>query len=318
MQNNIQLLKPRDLGQVIRDSFGFLKLTFKPFSTVLLLGVLPFILLGGYLYSSFIFNTLSNLPGLNEGYVTRTPSGLVSRVLPAVLALMLGTVVLYLASIETFFKYEKSETGTITSADIFDGIKSDLLRFISFIILAILISVLSLIVISIAMGLLVSLASMASTVVGGILGIVFFCGFIYLGLAFIFTPVIFLRERCDLITAFSRSFLLIKGHWWQTFGILFVMYIVIYLMMLVLALPFYIFVFASAFSGIKTGNALPQIGNWGAVYLTFLFCFTTLVSSVFHNAVMLQYYSLTEQKYGENVMQRIQNMNQLDSESFKA
>lgn len=313
MQNNIQLLKPRNLGLVIRDSFSFLKINFKPFAQVLLIGVLPFILLGGFLYSSFIFGMLGTIS--NPAEQANQLSGMFAKVVPAALSILLGTTVLFVAIMETFFVYEKSETGSITAADIFRGIKGDILRFFVFVILSIIVGILSIIILSILSGIFVGIAGMGSSVLGFLAAILVFGGFMYLTIAFIFSPIIFLRERCDLITAFSRSFLLIKGHWWQTFGILFVMYIIVYGLIIIAALPFYAYTFFTTLSGIKTGMSFPQLGNWGAVYLAFLFCFTTVIGTLFHNAVILQYYSLTEQKYGENVMQQINNLNVTDSES---
>ena len=312
MQNNIQLLKPRNLGLVIRDSFSFLKINFKPFAQVVLIVVLPFIILGGFLYSSFIFGIFGSIgkPAEQAAQV----SGMFAKVIPAILSILVGTTVLFVAILETFFVYEKSETGIITAADIFRGIKADILRFFAFVILGIIIGVLSVIILSILSGIFVGIVGMGGSAFGFLAAMVVLVGFIYLTLGFIFSPIIFLRERCDLITAFGRSFLLIKGHWWQTFGILLVMYIIVYGLIIVAALPFYAYTFFTSFSGIKTGQAFPQMGNWGAVYLAFLFCFVTIIGTLFHNAVILQYYSLTEQKYGENIMQQINNLDVTDSE----
>jgi hypothetical protein len=157
----------------------------------------------------------------------------------------------------------------------------------------------------------------------------FFGGFIVLfmalilGFVFCMLPGIYLWPIFGLIFpimvvengtfgyAFSRSFQLIKGNWWPTFGIVLVTYIIVAVAMLAVAIP--ALLIGGAFTLLSTVNML-QVYGLAIVIVTHLFQFLYVIPMI---SIMLIYFNLTEQKEHGTLLERIMNLGKHDPEVSK-
>lgn len=71
---------------------------------------------------------------------------------------------------------------------------------------------------------------------------------IYLSIVLSMLTLIIVMEGDPLFEAISRSFYLIKGKWWSTFGLLFVMSIIVTIMQFAFNIPTYVITFTRAFN----------------------------------------------------------------------
>lgn len=306
MENKIQLLKPRNFGDVMNETFAFVRQVFVPLIQVIIYLVLPVLIVGSYFYARYMSSIMSIMGNTDPLAARQAVMNSAANIFIGMGGIMLASILLYLAVIETFLKYEASSDGKITATDIFDGMKKDFFAFIGYLILF---SLILFLVMLVLIGLTVAVFSMGSKVVGVLLGFALFFGFFYLMFTVAFTPFIYMRERNGIIEAMSRAFYLIKGHWWQTFGIFFATYMVVYLASLVFIIPFYAIFFTGIMHGIKNGGAPSfEMGTWGTISLMFMFCGMFVLSCLIHMSLTIQYYSLVERKDGVDVMQQIENL----------
>jgi len=145
---------------------------------------------------------------------------------------------------------------------------------------------------------------------------------IYYGIRISFYPLIIVREKVNVFTAIKRSFDIVKGHWWQTFGLLVVFGIINYLISNIINTVL-------GFLGIRifdptvlVGGEIPQIGTIVIV----AFVITQFVISVLSNmfsqtALFAQYGNLLEEKEGIGLKEKVEQIgktsdNEKDEEDF--
>jgi ABC-type phosphate transport system permease subunit len=114
-----------------------------------------------------------------------------------------------------------------------------------------------------------------------------------------------MQENIGLFDAISRCFSLIKGYWWQTAGILFVLYVLVSMISYVFAIPVWIiivglFAFSAENSGLLT-ILLPILS-------TLVIVPSLVVYALFPVAQALQYYNLVERKEAAGLREKIEDL----------
>jgi hypothetical protein len=112
----------------------------------------------------------------------------------------------------------------------------------------------------------IAVDSVALGFVGGFLifaGILFA---VYLGISFAFTVPAISWEDADVIESFKRSWALVRGNWWRTFGILILMGMMVSFAASIIMTPFYLIflwdffqAYFEAISSMTSGTADPAI-----------------------------------------------------------
>jgi hypothetical protein len=120
-------------------------------------------------------------------------------------------------------------------------------------------------------------------------------------------------ERVAYFEAISRCFLLIRGKWWSTFGLIFVMSIlqtiINYIITIPLAIPSFIATmhsienntFSDQSTSFATFSGIVQMVSFFTSFL--LSCLTTI-------AIAFQYFNLVEMKEAKGLLSRIDNIGQ--------
>ncbi|UKT63772.1 hypothetical protein [Pedobacter mucosus] len=131
---------------------------------------------------------------------------------------------------------------------------------------------------------------------------VFFCvvPFFYLFpfVAMMFPIMVF--ENGSLGYSFGRSFKIIKDNFWITFGTLFIMWIIVYACMTFIVLPSTIF----SMIGVFTHNT-PHISVAATLITTVLQSLCQVFTIIPIVTITLSYFSLVEQKESAGLMERI-------------
>jgi len=130
-------------------------------------------------------------------------------------------------------------------------------------------------------------------------------------LAVLLSPIfiIMVKEKLNVFSAFSRSFNLVSGKWWSTFGIIVVSSVIQLIVTLVLILPFEGIKFLIGFNALEgpdqeyLNNSFFQIIDIAISSVTMLggyFIYTILLI-----AIGFQYYNLVELKEASGLMEDI-------------
>lgn len=276
MTENIEFKKRRDFGQVINDTFTFMRQNFKPliktyfiFCGLFVLASMSTMLMQQYKTVNVIntMGTGASSPGLGLYGIEYFLSIIFSL---ASYASMTVAILSYLAI------YVQKGNQTPTMEEVWGFFKYYFWRVFGSSILL----------------LLMVLVGFIFCLVPG------FYLFPFVALMF---PIMVI-ENASLSYAFGRSFKLIKDHFWITFGTLIVVWIIIYACMSMIVLPTTLFGMIGMFSskGVHMSLTLTLIST----VLQSLCQVFTIVPVI---TITLMYFNLIEEKENVGLMERISN-----------
>ncbi|PIB27075.1 hypothetical protein BFP77_13645 [Maribacter sp. 4U21] len=208
----IEFKKQRELGDILSDTFAFLRAEFKPFFTTYFKIVGPFLLvmilaLAAYLY--FVGN-IANIMMFNSG----NEAANLATIFIIGLVYILSIMAVYTMSQSTVLHYIKSYSNGKGTTD-FDTVQKEVYgSFWNFI----------------GLGIMVGLSVMVGFICCIIPGI-----YLYVPLALSFSVLVF--NRMGASDAYSYSFTLVKDEWWMTFATFFVIGIIVAIASYAFALP---------------------------------------------------------------------------------
>jgi hypothetical protein len=281
----IEFKKQRELGEILSDTFGFVRNEFKPFFGTLLKIVGPYLLamllsMGFYMYT---IGDVFNFSTVNYG-----DSFSPIIMLLAVGAFLLSSLATYVLTQGTVLHYIKSyiEHSGVTD---YEEIKKGVYR--SFWPL-------------IGLGILVGL----SVVIGAVFCLV---PGIYLAvpLSVSFAILVFLKK--DTMESYQYSFTLIKDNWWITFATLLVVYIIIAIASFAFNLPasIYTWMKMGVFSGEMDMENMDIFSDPIYLFLNILSSLVKyLMNIIFLVTTSLIFFNLNEKKNFTGTYERIENL----------
>lgn len=314
----IELRQQRDFGQVISTSFEFLFANFAGFfKTVFLITGFTFVL-SISLFSLWFYKLIN---GFSSGVrATRYGSDKSSDALLAMFGgmnlfyLIIGAVVLLFSLMFTYltvYSYIKiyvhnRKLTDISIGEVWTEVKKRLPKYIGG-------GILFIIIVTLLNALSIALESVGF--LQFIIGLITNAFGIY---AYLYFLVLVNEEEVSVLDAFGRSFYLVSGKWWFTFGVFFVLFLLCYILTLLLSFTG-VFVggmvsnfFGYAVSKYVTFLLVVSGGVLGTIYLYMVFCFFIIKNSVL-------YYSYSEQKDSIGLLENIEALaTQTDQEPSQA
>jgi hypothetical protein len=266
MQPKIELIKIRDLDEVVRDSITFLRQNFKPLFKAY------FTICGVFLVIGLIISIVNYYEmrlHLEEGTSVFTIYYLLSMLFG--LLNVTSTTMTTLCFI-TLYREKGNEAPTVE--EVWSYFKFYFMRILGALVL-------------------ISILGMLGTVFCLLPGIYLFT---VLGLIL---PII-VMENATFSYAISRCFQLIKSNWWRVFGSMIVMSIVLLAIYTVLAIPVGLLVEVYA---LVSGISITTIYTLPMMIMSGCFQFLYILPVI---ALALNYYSLTEQSDGTSLLNRIE------------
>ncbi len=273
----IELRQRRDFSAVISTGFQFIRQNWKTLYRPLVFFCLPPYIVASLFMGSF-FRTVYAHPG-DPGAVLGSMGGMSLGYLLMALSMLLMYTMIY-----EYMRFYMLNHGTApTTGELWKEASRQLLPYF-------------------VIGLLAGIIAMFGLVL-------LFFGAIWL--AVVFTMALPLRafERADIGDCIGRSFKVIKGHWWETFGLVLVLAMLIGFISYFIYLPFLLLTGFSAMSG---ADAMGEPGAFGERmgWMMTLFMLVAGVVNVLLQPFLqvplgLQALSLIEEKEGHGLMQRV-------------
>ncbi|SKB45048.1 hypothetical protein [Daejeonella lutea] len=285
MEESFEPRKVRDFGEIINDTFVFIFKTWKPLLKAYAT-ICGFFVIGSLLAT--LLQQFRMMKGMREGFanVPRNPFGILSNMLGfeyivAMLFSFMTYTVITLTTLSFIHLYREKGNEVPTVEEVWTFVKFYFFQFLGS---------------------------------GILMFILFFVGFMFCLVPGIYLyPIIslifpiMLIESTNLGFAFSKAFTLIKGNWWATFGVQAIMLILITLAGFVFYIPMMVAGMGGFFTGIAKMNTLN-------VVLKVVIAHINMAFFVFPNiAIALSYYSLSEQKDGTGLMDRIKSFGKKDT-----
>ena len=142
---------------------------------------------------------------------------------------------------------------------------------------------------------------------------------IYLGVTLSLAyPIYMLEDDASVGSAFSKSFSIVSGKWWSTFGVLLIGYMMAYVVQLVFSIPFLFVYVREIFSLIEETPDDPSeiTGTFTSGYMTVAMGVSTIGSYVSYAiplvALGYQYANLIERKEGKGLMTEIDDFDKAE------
>jgi hypothetical protein len=284
MTPNLELEKTRDFGEIISDTFVFVRQNFKPLLSHF------FVFCGFFLLAVMAFSILNQVKMMDIVTGERTygaasdPFYIYRRMFSVnYFLLMLMIMLTYVSIIVTVYSFIAlyKEKGNVapTTSETWGYFKYHFFRILG-----------SGIVIFVLM-----IAAFVLCIVPGI--------YLYPIMALIF-PIMVI-ENATFSYAFGRSFDLIRKNWWTTFGCIFVMGIIVVVMSMVVVLPAAMVNMINIFMHFTKGGKISMAGTIVTVILQSLAYVFYMMPMI---TIALCYFSLTEGKEGTGLLNRIKKL----------
>ena len=303
MPAKIELLKVRDFGEIITDSFNFVRQNFKPLIKCFFVFSGFFLLAGALLMAlnqAKMFSTVGPTEfGDTSSVFSRAFGYMGLEYWLALLLTLVGYILLQVSMLSYMALYKEKGNIAPTVEEVWGYVKYFFLRvFGGTLVLSFLIVVGILIVFG---GLYAAMSSNIFAAIGlSFLLLIVPVVYIYPIFSLIFPIIVF--ENGSFGYAFGRAFTIIKKNWWATFGALFIMALIIWVA------SFFILIPVGILSAI---NLIMHFGK-GASFSTVITVITSVLEALSHAlyivpiiTVSLCYFNLTEQREGEGLLGRI-------------
>jgi hypothetical protein len=280
-EEKVELKKKRDFSDVLNASFAFIKQEYKTLWKVLFLYAGVPVLISAVLGTLFVDSALGDYfkmianPSMSSGVETSFPGqSLLYNLISLIVDIFLsGLTYCYVVL------YVQQGPGNFTSAEVwhkFSGFFGSLLGF------------------SIVNGLVYMLSLIALII-----------PFFYVMVPVSFILMIKVAEDNGYSKTFERCFFLVKNHWWESLGLLFIAGIIVFMISLLFSLP------ASSYS-IAKGllNEQFSIDSIPFVITTFISTIGAAIIQPLPAIVIgFQYYSLVEHKENTSLLDKINKIN---------
>ncbi|WP_372745881.1 hypothetical protein [Lutibacter sp.] len=286
-KNFIEFKKERDLGAIITDTFKFIRENWKEYFLTVLKIVGPVLLVALAVLVFYMFS-MSDL-FTNIGGIENNPGTFLGTMFSWIFGLIFVYILLYtllsMASLY-FIKSYINNNGKANFSEIKTNILQNVWKFIG-------------------LGFLITLVTIVGMVFCYIPGI-------YLGTVLSLATSIMVFEDKNIGDTFSHAFTLIKGEWWNTFGVL----IVVWMLLVILGQAFSIpaFIYQMIKMGTMVGSEDPTevftifkdpiylALNILSYVFQFILYSIPLISTVF------VYYDLNEQKNQTGTFEKIDSL----------
>jgi hypothetical protein len=289
MTPNIELAKTRDFGEIISDSFSFIRENFKQLLSSFFIFCGIFLLVGvvsSTILQLKISDVLNNFTdGSTNGSGLRSAAYGIDTFISAVVGVA-GSIAIVVTIISFMALYKQKGNIAPTNEELWGYIKYYFFKILG-------VSILNYILLIIALILCVFPGIYLSPILGLII------------------PIIIV-ENASFGYAWDQSFRLIKENWWKVFGSLFITWIILLICASVLTLPFQAVNVWSIFL-----HKIPNLHL--SVFSIIMGAILQEISRVFYIlpvvALGICYFSLTEAKDATGLMSRIDQLGKTDADT---
>ncbi len=255
----------RSFDEVLSDSFVFLRLHFRYLGRQLLIAVIPVLLLSALFKGMAAFGSTDAEPSVGINAL----AGILDS-LPDLITQIITCVYIVLCA--------GQPSGSPSGNQVWVGARWVFWRIVG--------------------------ANIISILITGFATLLFVIPGIYVGVSLVFLTIVIVQEDIDVFSAVKRCFALIKDHWWQTFGILIVVFIILLLFYIIATLPEIVYgQIEGAFSmDVEESPVFHIISNFiGGIA-------STVIAAVIHTTIAIQYYSIVERKEAHGLRERVHSL----------
>ncbi len=308
MEQNFEFKKNRPFGDLISDTFNFIKSDFRRILRFLLIYSGPVILISaisGAFFQATVMKSInpSNLQMLSDpkDYLYDLFNSNIKYIMLYLLFALIASVFMISASLSYINTYIKNKEKGFELEDVWVEMRNNLGATFANTMLLILLYIFGFAIIVVIISLTATIIPIAI-----LLGIGFMCLFIYFSLALSFLYCAQIFEQKSFGEALGRSFQLIKGYWWYTFGLFLVMGIITAIFGYVAGVPNQIVL--QVFKTELYSNSVSFPSVLGMITTTFTIFVSTIITVITQINIALQYFNLIEKKETPELLSKINEL----------
>jgi hypothetical protein len=312
MQNfqAIDLRQPRDFSRKMNATFEFLRQNFKQLSKSILFIAGPPILLASVLMGTFVGDAFSvsalSPGGFGDSYMS--PSFWMQLIL--VMVFFLVSTISTIATINSYIVlYSEKKTNQIEVSEVWERVRSTFWMYLGTTLMFTVLSIVVYIVLAIPVVILTAITPV----------LVFFavlaCFFVVIWLFISASLVFIIRafEDVGFMEAVARSFRLVRGKWWSTFGLIVLLYLIVMFVSYFIILGWSMITLATALHDVDSASVAEK-GQTLQIFTVVFFSFYYLLQMVLYSlpnvGIAFQYFNLVERKEAKNLINQIDNIGQ--------
>lgn len=277
-QNFIQFKKKRDLGLMLSDAIKFLQVEWKPFfGTILKVSIVPVFIA----ICTMIYYVMSSTAFMGDLIQTTSNNTIFdfnfSELLTPMLLFLVSYLIAYALITISSLSYIKSyivNKGIVDFEEVSNTTKGKFLNYVGLFLLN---------------AIIVSIGALFCLVPG-----------IYLGVLLSLSTCLFIFQNKSVSDSIGDSFSFIKDNWWETFGVLIVVQILIAVVGFVAGLPASIYQSTDMISLIQNDTPIEVLNIFEDPIYLVLLAFSYFVNFILYMAstvvTVFIYYDIKEQK----------------------
>lgn len=283
--STFQLRKPRDFGQIITDTFTYLRVHFKSLGKALFIFVFPIVLISGVLISSSFISMFDIAdPNSTQPINPELTGEMVSFFVKFFIGIMLFMFNFLLIYVVVFKHMQLVEEG-VEQFEISMLLEDFARNFFG----------------TLGLFFVISIATMIGLLFLIIPGI-------YIATKLSLAPVIFIAEEESFGDALSKSWEATQDYWWFTFGMSFVMGIIMNFASYIFIIPMYILIGIVSFSTASSQGDPSSLGTIISVMYGLSVVVPALLYCMPVTSQALVYFNIQERKTGSSMMDRIESL----------
>lgn len=262
----ITFRKQRELGQIIGDTFKFLRKNIKPIAKVLVrTSLIPFVfLLAASAYYTYASTGLNTFALAQDGFNTLNFGTILISLIAMFSAIIIYTATLY-GSVSEYIKAYTIQNGIPEIEDVMTSYKKKMSSYIGLGFAQVGVLVLVAILCMLPGIILVNMSGF----VGGMLIFLGFFPIIYFSIRWSFIFQTMAHSDMGITASFYESGRLIKDFWWITLATLIVQGLLIYLISITFSIPMIIYIMAKGILMAQEGSLSDpaELMDWGFIAL---------------------------------------------------
>lgn len=311
--NIIELHRTRDFSRKLNATFEFIKQNFKPLGKSVLFIAGPPTLVASLLIGSFMtdFNAFNaGLPGQTEGVETYFTSAKFWFELVLMVVFYTVASVMNIATVNNYLLlYGEKRSNIIEVPEVWARVRATFWMYFRSVFLFMILFAAAYIVLAIPVFVLTAISPFLMFF--GVL--ILFCGIIYLVFASSLTFFIRAYEKNGFFEAVVRSFKLVKDKWWSTFGLVMILYFIMFMASVIFIMPWQVISGVSTFHSLSTNTFEEPSASW-QLLTTVMFSVQYLVQMILAGlpniGIAFQYFNLVEMKEAKGLMTQIETLGQ--------
>lgn len=313
----IELQRARDFSQKMNATFEFIKQNFKSLGKAILFIAGPSVLVGCLLLGSFMGEFMSLTQ--NAQSMAANPDAFGDYFLSVsfwvqMVLMFVFIFISFIASVATIncyvVLYDEKKTNKIEVSEVWDRVRGTFWTYLGSTIMFFILLLAAYIILLIPAFVLGAISGFL--VFFGIL--IFICGLVYLLFSVSLTYFIQSYEKKGFFEAMIRSFRLVNnGKWWSTFGLIFLLQLIMGISSYIFIIPYYVIIFTSSLHSAQSGSPLEfsdSMKIWTTVFFTLYYMAQMLLYALPNVGIAFQYFNLVELKEARGLMSQIDTLGQ--------